>query len=79
MECGDKRLVTDPVTAFVAVGSQDLCVLWVNAGMKRFKRLVTRASWPEALAMGLALRLPCRFHGECRPGLSGAIPPDGHP
>jgi hypothetical protein len=78
VEFGDKRVVIDPLKAFFDVGIQDVFVLLVNAGMKGFNRLVTRASGPEAVAGGLELRLPLRVQGEFRQGLAGAIRPDGN-
>ena len=79
VECGDQGLVIDPVEAFFAVGLSDVLVLLVHACRDRFDRIVTGTSWTEAVAIGLELRLPCRFQGAFRQGLSGAIRHDGNP
>jgi hypothetical protein len=73
VEFGDKCLVTNPIKAFFNVCIQDVFVLLVDAGMNGLNRIVTRASWTEAVAVGLELRLPFRFQGEFRQGLAGAI------
>jgi hypothetical protein len=77
VEFGDKRLVTNPIKAFFDVRVQDVFVLLVDAGMNGLNRIVTRASWSEAVAIGLELRLPLRFQSEFRQGLSSAIRYDG--
>jgi hypothetical protein len=71
--------VTAPVEALCHVGLEDVLVLLVTTRLERCDRLVTRTSWTAAVAVGLALRLPCRCPGEWRPGVAGAIRSDRHP
>jgi hypothetical protein len=72
----DKCLVTNPSNAFFKVRIPDIFVLLVAAGMHGLNRLMARASWPEAVAVGRALRLPFRFQSAFRQGLAGAIRQD---
>ncbi len=73
IDFGQKRILINSIETFFDVCVQDILVLFGDGIENRLNRIVTGATWSEAIAVGFKARFPFGFKRQLDQRLAGSV------